>query len=57
LDEIALETQKPVVLRLLRLMEFRNTCKAFEGQFTIEDPPDDHLKLTLTQGIHRAALR
>jgi sucrose phosphorylase len=57
LDEIAVEIQKPVVRRLLRLMEFRNTCRAFEGQFTIEDAPDDHLKLTWTHGVHRATLQ
>ena len=57
LDEIAVEIQKPVVQRLLRLMEFRNTCRAFGGQFTIEDAPDDHLKLTWTHGVQRATLR
>jgi sucrose phosphorylase len=57
LDEIAVEIQKPVVRRLLKLMEFRNTCRAFEGQFTIEDAPDDHLKLTWAHGVHRATLR
>ena len=57
LDEIAVEIQKPVVQRLLRLMEFRSTCRAFGGRFTIEDAPDDHLKLTWTHGVHRATLR
>lgn len=57
IDEIAVEIQKPVVRRLLRLMEFRSNCKAFEGQFTIEDAPDDNLKLTWTHGIHWATLR
>jgi sucrose phosphorylase len=57
LDEIAIEIQKPVVQRLLKLMEFRNTCRAFEGQLIIEDTPDDHLKLTWAHGVHRATLR
>ena len=57
LDEIAIEIQKPVVQRLLKLMEFRNTCRAFEGQLIIEDAPDDHLKLTWAHGVHRATLR
>jgi len=57
LDEIAVEIEKPVVRRLLRLMEFRNTCRAFGGQFTIEEAPDDHLKLTWSRGVHRATLR
>ena len=57
LDEIAVEVKRPVVRRLLRLMEFRNTCRAFEGQFTVEDALDDHLKLTWTHGVHRATLQ
>jgi sucrose phosphorylase len=57
LDEIAVEIQKPVVQRLLRLMEFRNTCRAFGGQLTIEDAPDGHLKLTWTLGVQRATLK
>ena len=57
LDEIAVDIRKPVVQRLLRLMEFRNTCRAFDGQFTIDDAPDDHLKLTWTRGVQRATLR
>ncbi len=57
LDEIAIEIQKPVVRRLLKLMEFRNSCRAFEGQLTIEDAPDDHLKLTWAHGVQRATLR
>ena len=57
LDEIAAEIQKPVVQRLLRLMEFRNTCRAFDGQFAIEDTPDGQIGLSWTQGIHQATLR
>ncbi len=56
LDEIAVEIQKQVVQRLLRLMEFRNTCRAFSGEFTIEDAPDDYLKLTWTRGALWATL-
>lgn len=46
LDEIAVEIEKPVVQRLLRLMEFRSTYPAFRGEFKIEDAPDDQIKLT-----------
>ncbi|MBC2744386.1 MAG: sucrose phosphorylase [Desulfosarcina sp.] len=56
LDEIAVEIQKPVVQRLLRLMEFRSTCRAFDGRFAIEDAPDDQIKLSWTQLPHRAVL-
>ncbi len=49
LDEIKVEIQKPVVQRLLSLMEFRNTYPAFSGQFVIAEAPDDQLKLTWSQ--------
>lgn len=46
LDEIAMAINKPVVQRLLRLMEFRSTYPAFKGEMTIEQAPDDQLRLT-----------
>jgi sucrose phosphorylase len=46
LDEIAVEIDKPVVKRLLQLMEFRSTYPAFNGEFKIEETPDDQIKLT-----------
>jgi len=49
LDEIKVEIQKPVVQRLLSLMEFRNSYPAFNGQFVIAEAPDDQLKLTWSQ--------
>jgi len=45
LDEIASDIQKPVVRRLLRLMEFRNSYPAFNGEFTVGDTRDDQLQL------------
>ncbi len=54
LDEIAVEIQKPVVQRLLKLMEFRNTYPAFNGQFVIKDAPDDQLELAWTQAPYHA---
>lgn len=56
LDEIFVDIQKPVVQRLLRLMEFRSTCRAFDGQFAIEDAPDDQINLSWTQLPQRAVL-
>jgi sucrose phosphorylase len=56
LDEIDIDIQKPVVRRLLRLMEFRNSYRAFDGQFAIEDTPDDQLHLSWTQTPCRAVL-
>jgi sucrose phosphorylase len=57
LEEIAVAIKKPVVRRLLRLMEFRGGCRAFDGQFSIEDAPDDQLKLSWAQLPHRATLQ
>jgi sucrose phosphorylase len=54
LDEIAVDINKPVVQRLLRLMEFRNRYPAFNGQFVIKDAPDDQLELAWTQSPHHA---
>ena len=53
LDEIAIETEKPVVQRLLRLMEFRNTYPAFGGTFVIEDAPDNQLALSWLDNPYR----
>jgi sucrose phosphorylase len=52
LDQVADEIEKPVVQRLLRLMEFRSGYAAFNGQFTIENSPDDELSLSWIQGEH-----
>ena len=57
LDEIAIEIKKPVVQRLLRLMEFRNTYPAFGGTFVIEDAPDDQLVLSWLDNPYRTTAR
>lgn len=54
LDEIAQEIERPVVQRLLRLMEFRNAYPAFNGQFVIKDAPDDQLELAWTHSPYYA---
>lgn len=54
LNEIAQEIEKPVVQRLLKLMEFRNAYPAFNGQFVIKDAPDDHLELAWTHSPYHA---
>ncbi len=50
LEEAAERFGKPVVRRLLSLMEFRSAYPAFNGEFTIEDGPDDHVRLRWTLG-------
>ena len=54
LDEIEVNIQKPVVQRLLKLMEFRNTYPAFDGQFVIKEAPDDQLELAWNQSPYHA---
>jgi sucrose phosphorylase len=56
LEEIAVAIRKPVVQRLLKLMEFRNRHAAFNGQFAIDDAPDDQLRLSWKKGPHEARL-
>lgn len=56
LDEIQAKMGKPVVRRLLKLMEFRNSYPAFNGQFVIGEAPDDQLVLSWSQSPHQATL-
>ncbi|KJS31173.1 MAG: sugar phosphorylase [Desulfatitalea sp. BRH_c12] len=46
LEEIDQHIQKPVVQRLLDLMTFRSNYPAFDGDFLIEETPDDRIRLT-----------
>lgn len=48
LDEIHAAMQKSVVKRLLKLMEFRNTFPAFNGEFGILDSAENELVLSWT---------
>jgi len=48
LDEIQAAMKKPVVRRLLKLMEFRNTFPAFNGKFEIHDSAENELVLSWT---------
>ena len=57
LDEIAIHVKRPVVRRLLRLMEFRNAYPAFDGTFAVEDAPDDQLVLSWRDDPHHATVR
>jgi sucrose phosphorylase len=57
LDEINSAIRKPVVKRLLHLMEFRNKYPVFGGTFVIEDAPDDQLLLSWLNNPYRATAR
>ena len=46
ISEIEKEVQKPVVQRLLKLIDFRNDYPAFNGEFIIENAKDNEIKLT-----------
>lgn len=56
IEEIEKETERPVVQRLFRLMKFRNTYPAFDGDLIIEDSKDSEIILTWDSGEHRATL-
>ncbi|WMJ85877.1 sucrose phosphorylase [Anaerocolumna sp. MB42-C2] len=44
-EEIAEEVKRPVVAKLLKLMEFRNSCKAFDGSFSMRECADHKLHI------------
>lgn len=56
IEEIEDQIKRPVVQRLLNLMQFRNRHPAFEGGLTIEEAPDDELILTRRHNEHRASI-
>jgi len=57
LEEVETEMQKPVVQRLMRLMRFRSSYPAFDGDFTIGDSPENELVLEWRAGVHRATAK
>jgi len=54
LEEIADAVQKPVVQRLLKLMEFRNSYPAFNGKFALRKSKDTELAMEWTHKQHVA---
>ena len=48
LEEIDREVERPVVKKLINLLRFRNTSKAFdlEGSFEVETPSETHIVIT-----------
>ena len=57
LEEIEQETKRPVVKKLLELMQFRNEHPAFDGEFILEDSRDNELVILRKNGAHFARLR
>ena len=54
--EVDKALKRPVVQKLIALMEFRNTCPAFNGAFRVEQQDASTLLLTWTNGEHLAQL-
>ncbi|QQO11379.2 sucrose phosphorylase [Breznakiella homolactica] len=54
--EIHGEMRRPVVRKLLALLEFRSSHRAFSGDFALEAPAGHQLRLTWTAGPDRASL-
>ncbi len=54
LEEVREEIEKPVVKRLLKLMEFRNSYPAFNGTFKVIDSEDNQLVLEWTKKNYTA---
>jgi sucrose phosphorylase len=54
--EVEAALQKPVVRRLLRLIRFRNTYPAFNGEFAVLDSTNNELRLSWRLGEQRCEL-
>lgn len=55
-EEIAEEVERPVVKKLLALMEFRNSHPAFDGAFALSDCGEHELHIIRSHGAERAEL-
>lgn len=55
-EEIAQEVERPIVRKLIQLMEFRNSHPAFDGSFELKECGENELYLIRTCGEHRAEL-
>lgn len=55
-EEIRTEVERPVVKKLLKLMKFRNACKAFDGDFTLLPCDDEEIAIRRQCGDEVAEL-
>lgn len=55
-EEVGEEVKRPVVQKLIKLMEFRNTAKAFDGSFAMKETADDALTIERRCGDDVAVL-
>lgn len=56
-EEIEQEVKRPVVKKLLKIMEFRNSYKAFEDAFELGKGSDSEVCIIRTNGLLRAELK
>ncbi len=56
-EEIGQEVKRPVVAGLLKLMEFRNTCAAFDGSFELRETEEGTLHIIRRNGDAAAELK
>lgn len=56
LEEVEQRLQEPVVQRLIKLIEFRNECGAFDGDFTVLESDDEGLRLSWRNGEQQCTL-
>jgi len=56
LDEIEQAVEKPVVQKLIKLLQFRNEHPAFDGECTVNASSDTELLMTWKNGDHLANL-
>lgn len=54
IEEVETQVQRPVVQRLMKLMDFRSTHSAFDGDFSMLDTPENELELQWKNGEHSA---
>lgn len=57
LEEIESAMEKEVVQRLLKLITFRNTYPAFNGEFCVLESPENEIRLCWNQGDKRCLLK
>lgn len=56
MDEIAGEVERPVVRKLIDLMEFRNSHPAFDGSFELKECGEHELYIVRACGEHKVTL-
>lgn len=57
MEEIAEETQRPVVQKLREMMRFRNEASAFDGEFELLDCGENEIRIRRTKGEDVAELQ